>query len=195
MAGMNLGMSERNDTMAAHRSVVAVRNSNWAETRSIVDAMLPCVAKGTDPPPADRRGGRDRRRDPCPLAVRPAGAVVGMAAYATKAMLHGQWKRRVGNASGECSLHTLRGSPGARRWAGQDSTDIHQMAAGSSPICDRFRPLASPNRSPDCRRPVDVGHRGTPKPSRTLRAPNCPQSRRTSPVGFDERVTPNASCC
>jgi hypothetical protein len=34
MAGMNLGMSERNDTMAAHRSVVAVRNSNWAEDKS-----------------------------------------------------------------------------------------------------------------------------------------------------------------
>src|ERR1700722_12770564 len=156
--------------------------------------MLPCVAKGTDPPPlADAAGSLPR---PTPLSpfVSPE-AVVGMAAYATKAMLHGQWKRRVGNASGECSLHTLRGSPGARRWAGQDSTDIHQMAAGSSPNCDRFRPLASPNRSPDCRRPVDVGHRGTPKPSRTLRAPNCPQSRRTSPVGFDERVTPNASCC
>ena len=34
MAGMNLGMSERNDTMAAHRSVVAVRNSNFAENKS-----------------------------------------------------------------------------------------------------------------------------------------------------------------
>jgi hypothetical protein len=33
MAGTNLGMSERNDTMAAHRSVVAVRNSNWAENK------------------------------------------------------------------------------------------------------------------------------------------------------------------
>ena len=33
MAGMNLGMSERNDTMEAHRSVVAVRNSNWAENK------------------------------------------------------------------------------------------------------------------------------------------------------------------
>src|SRR3984957_2507595 len=82
--------------------------------------MLPCVAKGTDPPPlADAAGSLPR---PTPLSpfVSPE-AVVGMAAYATKAMLHGQWKRRVGNASGECSLHTLRGSPGARRWAGQDS--------------------------------------------------------------------------
>jgi hypothetical protein len=34
MAGMNLGMSERNDTMAAHRSVVATRNSNWTENKS-----------------------------------------------------------------------------------------------------------------------------------------------------------------
>jgi hypothetical protein len=31
MAGTNLGTSERNDTMAAHISVVAVRNSNRAE--------------------------------------------------------------------------------------------------------------------------------------------------------------------
>jgi len=31
-------------------------------------------------------------------------AVVGMAVYTAKAMLHGQGKRRAGNAGGECSL-------------------------------------------------------------------------------------------
>jgi hypothetical protein len=33
--------------------------------------MLPCVAEGTD---AARRGGRDRRRDPCPSRLRPWSA-------------------------------------------------------------------------------------------------------------------------
>ena len=52
--------------------------------------MLPCVAKGTDPPPADGRGGRDRRRDPRPSPFVAPEAVVGMAIYAAKAMLHGK---------------------------------------------------------------------------------------------------------
>src|SRR5277367_4919673 len=34
MADTNLGMSERNDTMTALRSVVAVRNSNWTENNA-----------------------------------------------------------------------------------------------------------------------------------------------------------------
>jgi hypothetical protein len=90
MAGMNLGMSERNDTMAAHRSVVAGRNSNWAEDKN-------------------NRGRHDFHASRTELTRRPltgaAGviaaathtllpfspkAVVGMAIYTAKAKLHGE---------------------------------------------------------------------------------------------------------
>ena len=70
------------------------------KTRAIVDAILPCVAKGTDPPPADGRGGRDRRRDPAPSRRSShRRAVVGTA----KAVLPGKgndvWEMLVENVS------------------------------------------------------------------------------------------------
>ena len=50
------------------------------------------------------------------------------------------------------------------------------MAAGSSPICDRFGLLASCDRQLDRRHLVGGRRRGAPKPSRTLRAQNLSQS-------------------
>ena len=55
-------------------------------------------------------------------------------------------------------------------------TDIHQMAAGSRPICDRFGVLASCDRQLDRRHLVGGRRRGALKPSRTLRAQNLSQS-------------------
>jgi hypothetical protein len=73
------------------------------KTRSIVDAMLPCVAKGTDPPPADGRSWRDRRRDPRPLTVCRAGGRGRHGDLRRQGNASWQGKRQVGNAGGECS--------------------------------------------------------------------------------------------
>jgi hypothetical protein len=60
-------------------------------------------------------------------------------------------------------------------------TDIHQMAPGSSPTCNRFGSLASRDR----RRFVGEQWWGVPKSSRTLKLPNLLSSRRRSPIVFD----------
>jgi hypothetical protein len=81
--------------MAAHRSVVAVRNSNWAENKSNRGRYAFHVPrKELASPPADGRGGvivaAIHVLSPF---VSPKG-VVGMAIYTAKAMLHGKGNDR-----------------------------------------------------------------------------------------------------
>jgi hypothetical protein len=98
---MNLEMGERNDTVAAHRSVVPVRNSNWAEDKS-------------------NRGRHAFHASRKELNRHPLTGEAGVIAAATHRPLAGgggrhgdlhrqgdaswQGKRQMGKAGRECSL-------------------------------------------------------------------------------------------
>jgi hypothetical protein len=91
MAGMNLGMSERNDTMAAHRSVVAIRNSNWGRKQD--QSWMPCFhasRKELTRLALTGAAGVIVAATHAPSPFVAPEAVVGTAVYAAKAMLHGQ---------------------------------------------------------------------------------------------------------
>jgi hypothetical protein len=105
MAGMNLGMSERNDTMAAHRSVVAVRKFEFGPKENKIKRGRHSSMRreGTDPTPADGRAGVIAAATHALSPFVESEAGVGTAFYAAKSTLHGQRKRRVRNAGGECS--------------------------------------------------------------------------------------------
>jgi hypothetical protein len=104
MAGMNLGMSERNDTMAAHRSVVAIRNSNWAENKSNHGRhAFHASRKELTRRPLTGTAGVIAAATHTPLAVRLAGGGGRDGDLHRQGDTSWQAKRQVGNAGGECS--------------------------------------------------------------------------------------------
>jgi hypothetical protein len=105
MAGMNLGMSERNDTMAGTQKCRS--SSKFELGRKQYQSWTPCFhasRKELTRLPLTGAGGviAAATHAPSPFVAPEAG--VSTAVYAAEAMLHGQRKRRVRNAGGEGSL-------------------------------------------------------------------------------------------
>jgi hypothetical protein len=141
MAVMNLGMSERNE----HNGSTQRRRSSFEvrigpKTRAILDATLPCVAKGTDPPLTGVAGVIAAATQTLSPFISPK-AVVGAAIYTAKAMVDGKgndrWEMLVENVSRPSErsgarrrIKNTRRRSDARERAALFSIHLTQMRSG-----------------------------------------------------------------